>query len=52
MTQQGGGFLCVKSVEYVSAAPNPFGGNAARARFTGYDGFEYKLVNQVRDFPY
>jgi hypothetical protein len=30
------GFLCVKTIEYVSAAPNPFGGNAARARFVGY----------------
>ncbi len=30
------GFLCVKTVEYISAAPNPFGGNAARARFVGY----------------
>jgi len=30
------GFLCVKTIEYISAAPNPFGGNAARARFVGY----------------
>ena len=30
-------FFCVKSVEYLGPAPNPFGGNAARARFTGHD---------------
>ncbi|AGK57054.1 hypothetical protein HYPDE_26868 [Hyphomicrobium denitrificans 1NES1] len=29
--------LCVKSVDYVSVAPNPFGGNAARIRINGYD---------------
>lgn len=43
--------FCVKSVEYLSDAPNPFGGKAARARFIVYDR-DYKLVSQIRDFPY
>jgi uncharacterized protein DUF4189 len=43
--------FCVKSVEYLSDAPNPFGGKAARARFIVYDR-DYKLVSQTRDFPY
>jgi hypothetical protein len=47
-----GRFLCVKSVEYVSAAPNPFGGNAARAKFTGYDAMQLKPLIEVRDFAY
>jgi hypothetical protein len=47
-----GPFLCIKSVEYVSAAPNPFGGKAARAKFTGYDAIQIKPLTDVRDFPY
>jgi uncharacterized protein DUF4189 len=43
--------FCVKSIEYLSDAPNPFGGKAARARFTVYD-LHYRLVAQTRDFPY
>jgi hypothetical protein len=46
-----GHVFCVKSIEYLSDAPNPFGGKAARARFVVYDS-EYRLVTQVRDFPY
>jgi hypothetical protein len=46
------GLFCVKAVEYVGAAVNPLGGNAARAKFTGYDGVEFNVVTQVRDFPY
>jgi hypothetical protein len=46
------GMLCVRSVEYVSAAPNPFGGNAARARFTGYSAADFQPVVAVHDFPY
>jgi hypothetical protein len=48
----GGAFVCVKQIEYVSAAPNPFGGSAARARFVGYDKMDYNSLIQVRDFPY
>lgn len=45
------GLLCVKTIEYISDAPNPFGGKAARARFTGYSrGFQ--LTSVVQDFPY
>jgi hypothetical protein len=46
------GFFCVKSVEYISAAPNPFGGNAARARFTGYRVGDFQSLVTVRDFAY
>lgn len=49
---QRGNFFCVKTVEYVSAAPNPFGGNAARARFTGYRKDDFQPVTEVRDFAY
>jgi hypothetical protein len=45
-------FLCVKTVEYIGAAVNPFGGNAARAKFTGYDAFNYQRLDVVMDFPY
>jgi hypothetical protein len=45
-------FVCVKTVEYISPAPNPFGGNAARARFIGYDNNNYNNLVEVRDFPY
>lgn len=47
-----GNFFCVKTVEYISAAPNPFGGNAARARFTGYRNSDFQPVVEVRDFAY
>jgi len=47
-----GNYLCTKTIEYISAAPNPFGGKAARARFTGYRAFDFQLVNEVRDFAY
>lgn len=46
------GFLCVASVEYISAAVNQFGGNAARARFVGFDNIKYEPLSEVRDFPY
>lgn len=49
---QRGNFFCIKTVEYVSAAPNPFGGNAARARFTGYRKGDFQSVVEVRDFAY
>jgi hypothetical protein len=29
-------YLCVKSIEYLGPAPNPFGGNAAKARVIFY----------------
>jgi len=45
-------FLCVKAIEYISPAPNPLGGNAARAKFVGYDRFEYKPHSEIRDFFY
>jgi hypothetical protein len=45
-------FLCVKSVEYVSPAVNPAGGQAARATFTGYDNRSYSLTKFNIDFPY
>jgi hypothetical protein len=44
--------LCTKTVEYVGAAVNPFGGNAARAKFTGYDPINFQPVTVMRDFPY
>src|SRR4029077_5696600 len=47
-----GRFLCTKTIEYVSAAVNPFGGNAARARFSGYDANNLQPIVEVRDFPY
>jgi len=46
------GMLCVKSIEYVGAAPNPFGGNAARARFTGYGASDFQPLVVVQDFFY
>jgi hypothetical protein len=46
------GFFCVKSIEYVSEAVNPFGGKAARARFIGYSQQDFSSVTEVRDFPY
>jgi hypothetical protein len=46
------GMLCTKTVEYVGAAVNPFGGNAARAKFTGYDPINFQPVTVMRDFPY
>jgi hypothetical protein len=45
-------FLCVKTVKYVSDAPNPFGGKAARAEFVGYDMENFNFLSQVLDFPY
>lgn len=45
-------FLCMKTVEYIGAAVNPFGGNAARAKFAGYDAFNYQPLTVVMDFPY
>lgn len=45
-------FLCVKTVQYISAAPNPFGGKAARAEFIGYSAQDYGPVSYVADFPY
>jgi hypothetical protein len=47
-----GRFVCVKSIEYIGAAVNPFGGNAARAKFTGYDAFSFQPLSMVMDFPY
>lgn len=47
-----GRFLCVKTVEYIGAAVNPFGGNAARAKFTGYDALSLQPLSLVMDFPY
>jgi hypothetical protein len=47
-----GRFLCVKTIEYIGAAVNPFGGNAARAKFTGYDAFAFQPLSMVMDFPY
>jgi hypothetical protein len=47
-----GNFFCVKTVEHISAAPNPFGGNAARARFTGYRNSDFQPVVEIRDFAY
>jgi hypothetical protein len=47
-----GRFLCTKTIEYIGAAVNPFGGNAARARFTGYDAITFQPLVEVRDFPY
>ena len=49
---KGGDFFCVTTVEYISAAPNPFGGKAARARFTGYEKRTFESISQVRDFAY
>jgi hypothetical protein len=46
------GYFCIKTVEYVSAAPNPFGGKAARAKFIGYNNRNFAPLVQVRDFPY
>ena len=46
------GYFCIKDVEYLSAAPNPFGGKAARAKFTGYKKDRFELLVQVRDFAY
>jgi len=48
------GMFCVKKVEYVSDAPNPFGGKAARANFIGYvhAGQHYVLKTETRDFAY
>jgi hypothetical protein len=48
----GGAFVCVKQIDYVSAAPNPFGGSAARGRFVGYDKVDYNSLTQIRDSPY
>lgn len=45
------GLFCVKTIEGVSAAPNPFGGNAARARFTGHCR-DFELTSVVKDFFY
>lgn len=45
-------FFCVKSIEYIGAAVNVFGGNAARARFTGYAAFTFEPVSVVMNFPY
>lgn len=45
-------YFCLKAIEYVSAAPNPFGGNAARVRFSGYSKNDFRLLVQVRDFAY
>ena len=46
------GLLCTKTVEYIGPAVNPFGGNAARAKFSGYDAINFQPVMVVRDFPY
>jgi uncharacterized membrane protein YgcG len=46
------GMLCVKSVEYISAAPTPYGGNAARARFTGYSASDFEPLVVIADFVY
>ena len=50
--REGGGFLCVTAVEFVSDAPNPYGGKAARARFVGYNAYDYRTLIQVQDFFY
>jgi hypothetical protein len=44
-------YLCVKNVEYLGPAVNPMGGNAARARFYGYNQ-QGEPQDSVRDFPY
>jgi hypothetical protein len=46
------GLLCVKEIQYVGPAVNPFGGNAARAKFIGYDQQTGNSVSVIRDFPY
>ena len=46
------GMLCVKSIEYVGPAVNPMGGNAARAKFFGYDRQTASPIVFQRDFPY
>ena len=48
---QSGRMFCIKSVEYISAAPNPLGGNAARIKVTGYDR-SLRLVYFVEDIAY
>jgi hypothetical protein len=48
----GPSFLCVKSVEYISPAPNPYGGNAARIKVTGYDPIKFELKAEVGDIAY
>jgi hypothetical protein len=40
-------FSCVKTIEYISAAPNPFGGNVARVRLIGYDPVKYDSLTLV-----
>lgn len=50
--RQLGQFICVKTIEYVGPAVNPFGGNAARAKFIGYDNTNYKPYFELSDFPY
>lgn len=45
-------FVCVSSVEYLSAAPNPFGGNAARIRLTGFDAYKFEPKVMTIDIPY
>ena len=47
-----GSFLCIKSIEYIGPAVNPMGGNAARAKFFGYDRSEFNARSEVQDFPY
>jgi hypothetical protein len=45
-------FLCVKSVEYLGDAPNPFGGNAARLKVIGADYRTYEMTARTADVPY
>jgi hypothetical protein len=52
VAQHANGFACVKLVEYISAAPNPFGGKAARVRLTGFDDRDFQPKVAVIDIPY
>jgi hypothetical protein len=46
-----GTFLCIKTIEYIGPAVNPFGGKAARAKFMGFD-HQFNTVVEVFDFFY
>lgn len=47
-----GQLFCIKTVEYMSPAVNPMGGNAARAIFAGYNGQTFDPLRVIADFPY
>jgi hypothetical protein len=50
--QTGPRFVCVKEIEYIGRAVNPFGGNAARATFTGFQVETFQPIAVTLDFPY